>query len=965
MPFRSALVLVSLLAAGAPAAAQTLASHLLTARFDDRGLTSVELGGQAHGLARDDFSITIDGTRYDSNTLDAPRRRTEQARVTYAWTAGPYAIETTYEVQPGWGFVTKQITIAASPAPFRVDEIVLVRAQTAEPVAESYVHESARPDLGLGSYLLALRFAGGRSLLAAAQNPFLRTTADGTIFTVGYQPDMAWAPDRGPFVSDRAMLVPVALAGSREPARMLPEWHVGPANVQPGLDTAEIAAMTEVVRRFLLYRPAAPLNIFVGWCVNDYQIDIATPEGRAEYKRVIDRAAELGARHVLFAPTNSDLARRDDSTDDWKWENLLWLGLGQKIRRNEWSPATGEVPASVREMLEYARTKSVALVAYVYPVLAFSQNPAWLTTRRHAGPDARRYASLASPALQDWLIETLTAFRTKTGISGYSFDHTFLNFAGASSYAQWWGWRRVMETLRREMPDVVIDGRQAYHLYGPWGWLAGSYPHPTLQDEQPESFEPFPDLSFDRVSANRERYTAYFYRNHEFAPAEIMPGFITHQTSRSDDSGDMPQVKTPRGTMLTRFRARDWDYLGWRYSLLSSIAVAAWNNVINMIPARDPEEYRHFPDADKAWFREWIEFAERHRDLLRRTRTILGQPALGKVDGTAAIEGNRGFIFLFNPNPKRLVAQFPLDAAIGLAPGTIEIVERYPRRGRRIGKPAAGFWSHGDAFSLGLDGHSATVLEVRPATAALTGPLLFNVPGDVRLDADRLVVSGATGQAGTNERILVLLPESRSIASLEVNGQRIALRDRRPAGRMVEAVLTFDGAPFSPSQQVGPDLPGFTGGTFTARFSVPKRVFDQLAARRKAWPIPWTPEDLETTWLAPERLLLHVMIAEPDDKWQATMTIDGREVALKKAYSAVRAVDRTFVGFYADVSWLAPDTEHELTLVLPPLRPGQFQGVFFENVVPEYTNGVRPHFYVLRKSPRARVATYVKRKNGV
>ena len=42
-------------------------------------------------------------------------------------------------------------------------------------------------------------------------------------------------------------------------------------------------------------------------------------------------------------------------------------------------------------------------------------------------------------------------------------------------------------------------------LYGPWGWLAGSYSHPTFNDEQPESFMPFPDLHFDRVSADRER----------------------------------------------------------------------------------------------------------------------------------------------------------------------------------------------------------------------------------------------------------------------------------------------------------------------------------------------------------------------------------------------------------------------------------------------------------------------------
>ena len=42
-----------------------------------------------------------------------------------------------------------------------------------------------------------------------------------------------------------------------------------------------------------------------------------------------------------------------------------------------------------------------------------------------------------------------------------------------------------------------------------------------------------------------------------------------------------------------------------------------------------------------------------NKELLRHTRTILGQPALGKVDGTAAIVGDRGFVFLFNPNARR------------------------------------------------------------------------------------------------------------------------------------------------------------------------------------------------------------------------------------------------------------------------------------------------------------------------
>jgi hypothetical protein len=297
-------------------------------------------------------------------------------------------------------------------------------------------------------------------------------------------------------------------------------------------------------------------------------------EGRAEYKRIIDRAAQLGAEHLLFAPSNSALSRREESKDDWSWEHTLWLGLGQKIREGEWDPRTNNVPPSVQEMIDYAASKNVKLVAYVYPVVPFSQNSEWLVSPRDR--PGRQYASLGVRSLQDWLIDELVAFQKKTGIGGFAFDHTFLGYEGTSRYAQWAGWRRVMEELRRRLPDLAIDGRQAYHLYGPWSWLAGSYPHPTANDEQPESFVPFPDLHFDRVSADRQRYTAYRYRIYEFAPSEIVPGFATHQTSRADDSGDMPErTTTDRGRALLPIRERDWDYLGSKSSTTSPRRTAA------------------------------------------------------------------------------------------------------------------------------------------------------------------------------------------------------------------------------------------------------------------------------------------------------------------------------------------------------------------------------------------------------
>jgi len=581
-------------------------------------------------------------------------------------------------------------------------------------------------------------------------------------------------------------------------------------------------------------------------------------------------------------------------------------------------------------MLDYAGSKKVGLVAYVYPVMGFTQNPEWLL-----GAHGTR-ANLGVHSLQDWLIGALEGFLEHTGISGYAFDHTFLNLDGASKYAQWWGWRRVLETLRRDIPGIVIDGRQAYQNYGPWTWLAGSYPHPTSTDEQPESFVSFPDLKLDRVSADRERYTAYRYRNYEFAPGEIVPGFITHQTGRNDDTGHMPAA----GETLLPFRRRDWDYLGWRYSLLSSIAIAGWNNVIDMIPARDPEEFHNFSPADRDWFLHWIDWADAHKEYLRHTRTILGQPAIGKIDGTASIVNDSGYVFLFNPNGRRLEASFKLDEALGLkGHGKYVLSEVYPVEERLIGKPGAGVWSWSDTVARQMDGGSAVVLEIEPEDDARE-IRLFNVPGTAVLDGGILRLEGVRGEAGSAETIQVRLPSSAKVSSVQLGqagGPRdLAFRVVKPG--LIEISVTFAGAPFRHYQQIDTYNPEFTGGPVRATFRIPHRVFDQLEARRKAWPIPWTEEDYRSTWLAPHRLLLYVQLAEPDDRWSASLSIDGRAVTLQKAYASVRANRRNFVGFWADVSQLAADADHALELTLPRnLSPGQFQGVFFENVETEYT----------------------------
>lgn len=189
-----------------------------------------------------------------------------------------------------------------------------------------------------------------------------------------------------------------------------------------------------------------------------------------------------------------------------------------------------------------------------------------------------------------------------------------------------------------------------------------------------------------------------------------------HQTPRFDVRDG--KVFLP----LEGFRRRDWDYLGWKYSLFSSIATGGLNNVVNMIPARDMEEMKHFSAADKKFVRDWLNWTDSKRDYLLQTKFVLGQPAFGKADGTTAIKEDNGFIFLFNPNARRLPAEFFLDASIGLSkPGNYQIKVLYPTEGKQISPPGNSlYWKQGDLFRVDLDGASTIVFGITPAAQTIT-----------------------------------------------------------------------------------------------------------------------------------------------------------------------------------------------------------------------------------------------------
>lgn len=931
----------------------------LVATFGPGGLTEIldRHSGRTIRLARDEFSCVVDGKSLDSQELLARIEQRDNV-LAYLYRQDGYSIRVSYELHPSWNFVSKRIEIDESPkAEYALEEVQPLRLTIGEPVEGSFTPSTYLPQFGpppqnpirphtTQQYGIFLRLKENQGLMLAVQNPFLKVSQNDSDASILYRPDMSWRKDWGPWFSDVAVIGVYQQSGERIPSRMVYEWKPSPSEtLQDGVDINEIQAYADCVRQFLIRPSPDPISVEVGWTFNDYQIDIATGEGRAEYKRAMDTASELGIQYLLFAPSNHELASMEDDVDTWGWEHVLWLGLGQKIRRGEWDVDKSSIPSTITDMLVYAKRRHLGVLAYVYPSLPFANDSNWIVSVSGT-PTKNRFATLASREFQDFLIHQLIAFKRRTGIAGYSFDYTFLNVPGSSAYAQWRGWRRVLEAVRLAEPDIIIDGRQTYQIYGVWTWLAGSYPHPTGNDEQAESFVPYPDLHFDRVSANRTRFVNYWYRNYQFAPEEIIPGYMTHQTPRNREalSANGSDSKTEE-TVYTPFRRRDWDYLGYKYSVLSSIATGGWNNVFDMIPGRDSAEFEHFSEADKSWIRQWLEWTRVHKEWLRHTKSILGPPAMGRVDGTAAILGDRGYVFLFNPNYTMLRAEITWDASTGLTQGSRFVLkELYPEPGKFIGNPRTGVWSYGDTLSFDLEGTSAIVLELVPAAEVRTEPLVFgarssNPPEHLRANVKgrRLTIDHALGKVGSKGEISILLDGDLRIQELLANGKSLPFVQH---GDLVSAPIQFAGPAFSHSQEV--ELHRDSQGFLSGAFEIPNRIGQQLAERRKRWPLPWTKEDYETTWLVPERLLLFVQIAEPNDAMDVRAEIDGSNLVLTRAYASICEHSPSFVGWYADLSNLATDTKHSIRLTLPDLDVGRFQGVFFDNVEDEYTEQLAP-----------------------
>jgi hypothetical protein len=152
-----------------------------------------------------------------------------------------------------------------------------------------------------------------------------------------------------------------------------------------------------------------------------------------------------------------------------------------------------------------------------------------------------------------------------------------------------------------------------------------------------------------------------------------------------------------------RNKEPNWPQGKLDYILLSALSSSP--NLLFYLPTKTG-----IPAQDKAEIRNWLDWGRKNIRYLQVRKDLPDWPGAGKVDGSAHICGDRGLVFLFNPDKKALPGEFALtEEAIGLhGQGTFTVTQTYPPGGRSIQA------AYGETVRWEVPAQTAVVLQVEP-----------------------------------------------------------------------------------------------------------------------------------------------------------------------------------------------------------------------------------------------------------
>jgi methionine-rich copper-binding protein CopC len=470
------------------------------------------------------------------------------------------------------------------------------------------------------------------------------------------------------------------------------------------LDWGEVWAMQQFMRQVQPDDLLLPEDGFWVW-QNGWWAGLSSPDTAA-----LDRLKQAGVHDIMTSPTWYGRGIHPNSPAYLTQMRVDPIGFPKDNAPGEYT-TNFVAPPAWDAFHQYGESNGVHVSSFSTPFILFNAKPEWahIDAKSNVTQYIDSNSKVSCPAVKAYmdhmlnvLDNVITNYQTRwwgfdgrwlsywevpayrTG-SNYGFEPCYAtdhgHLPGDNLYMEWKNIQSFLQSLRERHPRLCLEAYYGLKRGGPW---ALRY---LNADEN----------YYESNGAVMNRFQTWHNQNDRFRPVYKNYAAIF---------GGSPAAF--RDNVLSSISTTSYCQIGPGYSDLAL------------------QENRDFLAQWRAW-------ATTNHAYLKVKRDLFDCPGFKRLDGSAHIIGDRGFLFLFPSGsgltPRALV---PMNRWIGLDedPAALyRITEVYPQPGRLIGT-----YRYGDDFPFDMSAASPVVLSIDPAPAGAQPEQ--NVP---LLDASQVV----------------------------------------------------------------------------------------------------------------------------------------------------------------------------------------------------------------------------------
>jgi hypothetical protein len=692
------------------------------------------------------------------------------------------------------------------------DQLKMILTVDDATAIEAQFEAGGRPLPGLRSALWSLESDSGELSIAGSTNVTVSEAGRDVLVVSGKAREVNWSARCERFApgtvtvtvrlkpEKTALLTRVFLFNGRSDEKpvvaktrlldMAAFYRAGPAGLFVSLDFPYSKIVEHGGATSVSYPPHIRLEAGQEYACHSYTVGVANPSGKQRYGfyegevDAIDSYVQKRFPLRFERPVNisSDIVNRYTQPEhNWIYytmKNQPTLTINRELLKRElrlmprlgveyyqvfpgvfdWGPHDPS-DDQVREAMDWARENGVRMGDYSGCNSVFCPHyNQYSNSLAKSGVDP----CFGNPKFVDWYAETVTTAARKFGFEEHCLDFLSLDVCNNPNhghpigedgvYHQIKGLCSLMERIASVSPQMLI-----WPNSGCWSdllpkvvWYA---PSQYLTD--PYLATPWQGLNMTRLLDDSRREQMVNLHYSRFIPYR----FFTNCQYFFIQNSVVPDVRN------------------YQYGALSTLAVTPNICLAEIRPWLDDLSAT---DREKvlAFYSKWTKFLKDNYALWKHTYHAGGDPGPGAIEIYGHAQGDRGYVFVVNPNYWGRKIDLPLDESLGFTGrGECEIAELHPWERLRLTDQGT-FVKLQTKVPVYAPPQTVLVLEIRPRPQTITAPRLYGVSGEITPDADGYALR-TSGPQGTTERFALLLPDgAKPIGAIET-ARNIPDLDRR------------------------------------------------------------------------------------------------------------------------------------------------------------------------------------------